>query len=96
MEILETNQLMPYSIVVSAYKESGKYYSGETHEIGEFDCYPANEIYEKLEFLRNNLDIACGLRDGSVIQNNFTVVYIVLDSLTKSPICLSGIFRNKV
>lgn len=87
--------MIEYSITVNAYKRSGKYYTGERHFLGYFENYPIDEIYNFLEKLRNNmddLDKAAGLRLGSIVDNDFIVMYIVVDS-TKDPICMSGILK---
>lgn len=81
-----------YSIHVNAYKPSGEYYSGSDINLGYFDEYLSKLIYDTLEEVRSDLDKYCGLKQGSIKSNNFTVMYIVLDN-SDQPICLTGILK---
>ena len=81
-----------YIIQFCAYKRSGKSYNSKSHTLGEFDQYPAAEIYKKVEELKQNLDHACDLKLGTIENNNFIVSYVVLDN-SEEPLCLSAIVR---
>lgn len=83
-----------YTIDYFAYKQSGKFYNSGSHLIGEFDKYPADEIFKKMNDLAKDLDKACQLLPGTIEANNFTVICMVLDN-TEAPVNYTVIVRNK-
>ena len=83
-----------YTIDYFAYKQSGKFYNSGSHLIGEFDKYPADEIFKKMDALAKDLDKACQLLPGTIEANNFTVICMVLDN-TETPVNYTVIVRNK-
>lgn len=80
------NDIIPknkYVLECTAFKQSGKYYTSMRHELLESntekwtDDFPT--LNEKKEEILKDLDSACGLREGSVEQNNFIVLVEILD-----------------
>lgn len=82
-----------YYLQFIAFKPSGKHYSSARHEIGEFDAYPAGELLLKENCLREDLDAACGLAEGTVAACDFTVVAMAMDD-TDDPITMSRVVRH--
>lgn len=82
-----------YHVQFSAYKPSGKFYSGAKHDLGSFEKYPASEVFKTIEEKIKDLDAACALAHGAVEACDHTVVYLVLDN-SDDPICMSGIIRH--
>lgn len=72
-----------YVLECTAFKPSGKYYTSMRHELLEsntekwVDDFPA--LNEKKEEILKDLDTACGLRAGSIKQNNFSILIEILD-----------------
>lgn len=67
-----------YVVSFSAYKKSGKYYSGQYHTLFESginsELVDLPQIIDLVEILKQDLDTACGLVSGSIKANGFDVV----------------------
>lgn len=67
-----------YVVSFSAYKKSGKYYSGQYHTLFESginsEVIDLPQIIDLIEILKQDLDRACGLVSGSIKANEFDVV----------------------
>lgn len=72
-----------YILECTAFKSSGKYYTNMRHELLESntekwtDDFPT--LNEKKEEILRDLDSACGLREGSIKDNDFIVMCEILD-----------------
>ena len=75
-----------YKIVATAFKRSGKMdTTGETVDLGHALSYPADRARAKISEIYEDLDKYCGLPQGAVKTNGFTVLIQVLDD-TSNPI----------
>lgn len=87
-----------YVMEFSAFKVSGKYYSGLSHKVLETNSDSFTDDFPKLveikEELSKDLDAACGLRPGSIKENNFIVLIDLLDIKdTNSQSCFKSLIK---
>lgn len=75
-----------YRIVATAFKRSGKMSNtGQPVDLGHALSYPADRARAKITEIYEDLDLFCGLPQGAVKHNAFTVLIEVLDD-TSSPV----------
>lgn len=72
-----------YVVECTAFKPSGKYYSGQRHDLFESESISFQEdipaINKAVDLLKKDLDKACGLVPNSINANAFIVHISVLD-----------------